>query len=866
MKKIAFRRYISIGQFFWTIILTFLIFSFFSLFQNEYMIGNNAGNIKIVASKTKNKDSIATDEKIQDIIINGYKRSEFTRNTWITEDNSHLVEQTYYASGGNKTIEFQSQHPVISLSFTSHKMPSGGLLRVYLDDKLYTSSDSFSFEQTQKSHIYIFPGTVGINQNNAIWYLTAVCLILSSYFFIRTRAYRTVSRKDWLILFFLIWGSMYIMDWALSYHKLGYFQFWNSVFEKQDIDQLIPTLLIQIFVFFKLLHYWAMRSRIGARLALILLVSTYIMVPLLAHYILENGYSSYQNIEVEYVLYNLVAYFIIFISFSWIFASFKKAGALLFFTALVFGFTTNILIDTRSEPLLPYHFYQLTTGLDVAAKTDFEFTDRILQSFLLTIIFSGILLLNPANLSFISRRLRRNYVPKRLIVSIKLASSTLAILFTIFVLPTTLLAFADQAKFYLNTQRMQSTYAKRGFFLAFSHYYMRSKLEEPSKYGPQKMDEVYSQFKQTDIPSNKFPNIIIIQNESQADYGKLTNLEFSTDPMEFQHSLEENTISGETYVSVFGGGTSNTEYEVLTSNALAGLPLNIFPYQQLVNEKSDSFAWTLSDYGYDTVAIHPETKNNYRRERVYDYLGFHSYYFEDTEPAISDLFKPHYERNFVSDRSLYQGIRQLLDQKSPNTPLFNFVVTMQGHGSYNASLDSYERTVQIRDVEYQNSAATEYLTSLRSSDQALKELVDYLKTYEEPTVLVMYGDHHPTLSKEYFKNYMDSSDPGAMYKTPLVIWANFDLPEQTDVSLSVNYLVPYLLEVLSQTPHALPISPYYQYMYQLYQEVPIQTTWGYYQSDGQFTASPKGLSLFDDYKYILYNHLKDSQDYLKYYQ
>ncbi|MGZ7246601.1 hypothetical protein ACXWO4_11125, partial [Streptococcus pyogenes] len=79
---------------------------------------------------------------------------------------------------------------------------------------------------------------------------------------------------------------------------------------------------------------------------------------------------------------------------------------------------------------------------------------------------------------------------------------------------------------------------------------------------------------------------------------------------EFQHSLSENTIAGENYVSVFGGGTSNTEYEVLTSNAMAGLPLNIFPFQELVNTKSDSLVWTLSHYGYDTVAMHPETKVN----------------------------------------------------------------------------------------------------------------------------------------------------------------------------------------------------------------------------------------------------------------
>ena len=866
MKKIDLKLRISIGQIISALVLLFFIGSFLFLFRNEYKVGNNNGNIKIVASNKRKKQSIATDEKIQDVIVNGLKRTQFSKNTWITEDNSHLVEQTYYASGNNKVIEFQAKYPVISLSFTSHKMPSGGILQVYLDDKLYTEINSFSFEQTQESHVYIFPGSFMISKENFIWYLILLASLLASFFFVQKKIYLKIPIRDWILLLALSSLSLFSIDWALSHRKVEYFQFWNSDFEKSVVYLLVPTLLTHLFVVFQLLYYWSKRYRLATVLNRVALGLTYVMVPFLTYYIIENGYSSYQNIELHYAVYNLMAYTLIFICFSWVLASFKRAGALLFATALVFGFITNILIDTRSEPLLPYHFYQLTTGLNVAAKTNFEFTDRILQSFLLTSIFMGVLLLNPENLNFVSKTLQRRQVPKKWILSIKLLSSTVATVFTICVLPTALLAYASQAQFSLNTQRMQSTYAKKGFFLAFSHYYMSSKLEEPSEYGESKMKEIYSPFEPKKVKTDKLPNIIIIQNESQADYGALTNLEFSVDPMEFQHSLKENTISGETYVSVFGGGTSNTEYEMLTSNALAGLPLNIFPFQQLVNKKSDSLVWTLSQYGYDTVAMHPETKNNYRRERVYQYLGFDSYYFTDTKPSIDDLFGVEYERNFVSDRSLYKGIQQLLTEKKGKEPLFNFVVTMQGHGSYNSSLSAYERTVSITNVESQNDSATEYLTSLRSSDQALKELVTFLKKFEEPTVLIMYGDHHPTLSSEFFGTYMDSSQPGVMYKTPFLIWSNFDIPERENVSLSVNYLAPYLLNILSETNYALPVSSYYQYMYQLYQEVPIQTTWGYYSADGQFMESPEDIALFEDYKYVLYNHVKDSQDYKKYYE
>ncbi len=130
MRKIFVRSTISIGQVLSVLLLAYFAWSFFSLFQNEFMVGTNDGNIKLIASYRKNKQSIARDEKIQDIIINGYKRSDFTRNTWIKEDNSHLVEQTYYASGGNQFIEYQSSSPIISLSFTAHEMPSVGILTI----------------------------------------------------------------------------------------------------------------------------------------------------------------------------------------------------------------------------------------------------------------------------------------------------------------------------------------------------------------------------------------------------------------------------------------------------------------------------------------------------------------------------------------------------------------------------------------------------------------------------------------------------------------------------------------------------------------------------------------------------------------
>ena len=119
MRKVFVRSTISIGQVLSVLLLAYFAWSFFSLFQNEFMVGTNDGNIKLIASYRKNKQSIARDEKIQDIIINGYKRSDFTRNTWIKEDNSHLLSKPTMQAEATSLL---NTNPVRPLS-VSHLQP-----------------------------------------------------------------------------------------------------------------------------------------------------------------------------------------------------------------------------------------------------------------------------------------------------------------------------------------------------------------------------------------------------------------------------------------------------------------------------------------------------------------------------------------------------------------------------------------------------------------------------------------------------------------------------------------------------------------------------------------------------------------------
>ncbi|MFX3858111.1 LTA synthase family protein, partial [Streptococcus suis] len=86
--------------------------------------------------------------------------------------------------------------------------------------------------------------------------------------------------------------------------------------------------------------------------------------------------------------------------------------------------------------------------------------------------------------------------------------------------------------------------------------------------------------------------------------------------------------------------------------------------------------------------------------------------------------------------------------------------------------------------------------------------------------------HQPSLTQEFYALFMDDNNPAAKYSTPLVIWSNFDIRERESTTISPNYLVPYLMDILSENDYALPRSPYQQYLSDRQNEAPINTKWG----------------------------------------
>lgn len=354
------------------------------------------------------------------------------------------------------------------------------------------------------------------------------------------------------------------------------------------------------------------------------------------------------------------------------------------------------------------------------------------------------------------------------------------------------------------------------------------------------------------------PNVIVIMNESLADYTDIGNgLEFSEDYMPFLHSLTENTIKGTAYASIFGANTPNSEYEFLTGCTMGFLPPSSVGFHLFVRGAMPSLASELKSAGYYTLAMHPYRGTNYRRNIVYPQIGFDKYY------ARVNFVQPEYIRNYISDEELFERIVEEYNKNNARSdaPLFSYNVTVQDHGGYSLSntrnLDNSLR-VLTRGIDVEKAQV--YANLVRESDRAFEKLVGYFSEQEEPTVIIMFGDHQPNLGDDTYLRLIGNEEeltPEELmekYKVPFVAWANYDIEEETIEKTSLNYLYSILAERLD-----LPMTGYQRYLADLSEELPVLAAGGYWTKDGDFyTLDDKESPYYEmvnDYHILEYNYI-----------
>ena len=130
---------------------------------------------------------------------------------------------------------------------------------------------------------------------------------------------------------------------------------------------------------------------------------------------------------------------------------------------------------------------------------------------------------------------------------------------------------------------------------------------------------------------------------------------------------------------------------------------------------------------------------------------------------------------WIKDEILTDEILKCLD--SSEGPDYIYTVSVQGHGDYPSEpvLEDPVITVTGAPNEIMNYKWEYYVNQMYEMDQFVQELVDALEEYPEDCILVMYGDHLPTmdLTVEDMKNRY-------LFQTEYVIYNNFGMKKQDE--------------------------------------------------------------------------------------
>ena len=357
--------------------------------------------------------------------------------------------------------------------------------------------------------------------------------------------------------------------------------------------------------------------------------------------------------------------------------------------------------------------------------------------------------------------------------------------------------------------------------------------------------------------AERYPDIILILNESYYKLDDLVETGADADYMQAFYGIDH-AVYGHSAVSHVGGGTNNSEFELLTGNSMALLnsyaPFNYYNFDSY----KDDFVHYLKGLGYTTAAMHPSKGTNYRRNIVYPKLGF------DDIVLGNDQFKYKKLKNGKRKTMDANNYKDLIDHYDAlgDGPRFVYLVTMQNHAGYDKNDPDLDTVHVSKDFGELTDDVNEYLTSIRYSSEAFKEITEHYREVDRPVIICMAGDHAPAFVTQI--NTDNLSGDERIYRSlmvPYVIWSNYDLDTDgifTDTTTHYE-LMPMIFKMAG-----LPMTPYQKTILDLHDEVPVLTKFGYcIDRDGNMIKKEDSpfADLVNKYYYLEYNALKHDSGY-----
>ncbi len=486
---------------------------------------------------------------------------------------------------------------------------------------------------------------------------------------------------------------------------------------------------------------------------IIICILFFILIELIHRQDLKSIYNFLSSNNIYIYLY-LILFFIFSSLYTFIFKKPLIFCAMHYSVWCFIAFISNVNIYFKGSPLIFEDLFLVNEATNIISK--YLNTKLITNVLILIILFSIIFIIVvkiSKNIKFKLFNLKYRYLN--------------FILYTLFIYiyllsMDKLYNYGKSITYVLSDFNLSDTYFKNGFLHSFydstTLFFSNNKNLD---YDIDKILKIKNMLSENDYNfENPDVNIILIQLESIFDPLKLKDVKFSNDPLKNLRNLSKINESGEIIVPVLGGGTIQSEFEILTGINIKNLYTKM-PYLNLLNNTQvESIPYILKNYGYATTAIHNYFSTFYNRTKAYENIGF------ETFIPIEAMTSREISQNFWYKDNIL--INEIIT-KIKNTPEKDFIfgVTVESHGPYNTLINGdivvESNSLSEKDlIELQN-----YANIIKHVDDFILNLINELNNTNEEYILILYGDHLPSLGEN--QSTFSSLTKEDLFKTPYLI-------------------------------------------------------------------------------------------------
>ncbi len=553
---------------------------------------------------------------------------------------------------------------------------------------------------------------------------------------------------------------------------------------------------------------------------IIICILFFILIELIHRQDLKSIYNFLSSNNIYIYLY-LILFFIFSSLYTFIFKKPLIFCAMHYSVWCFIAFISNVNIYFKGSPLIFEDLFLVNEATNIISK--YLNAKLITNVLILIILFSIIFIIVvkiSKNIKFKLFNLKYRYLN--------------FILYTLFIYiyllsMDKLYNYGKSITYVLSDFNLSDTYFKNGFLHSFydstTLFFSNNKNLD---YDIDKILKIKNMLSENDYNfENPDVNIILIQLESIFDPLKLKDVKFSNDPLKNLRNLSKINESGEIIVPVLGGGTIQSEFEILTGINIKNLYTKM-PYLNLLNNTQvESIPYILKNYGYSTTAIHNYFSTFYNRTKAYENIGF------ETFIPIEAMTSREISQNFWYKDNIL--INEIIT-KIKNTPEKDFIfgVTVESHGPYNTLINGdivvESNSLSEKDlIELQN-----YANIIKYVDDFIINLINELNNTNEEYILILYGDHLPSLGEN--QSTFSSLTKEDLFKTPyLIIESN----NKKMISIDKNTEI-----------HA------YEFLYEIFSDLNINSTI-YHRFREIFKEDPK----YNDYEKQLILDIKKQNIY-----